>query len=99
MKTTVFYAETTLKVGSKGLAVMILQLILLALGYNTEKMLPDGDYGDETEAAVNEYKKYSALTGIEKEKGFGPLMLLSLKEEDNVDLISASYEEEPAEQG
>ena len=34
MRTQLFTAETNIKVGSKGLAVMILQIILLGMGFN-----------------------------------------------------------------
>ena len=61
-------------------------------------MKADGDYGDETEAAVNKYKELSNTEGIKDEEGVGPLMLQELKEVDGFDLISASYEDAPAEE-
>lgn len=96
MKKKVFTGEPILK-GSKGLAVMVVQVALLALDYNKEKMEPDGDYGDETEAAIRDYKKISNVKGIEEEEGIGPLMVQALKDEDGIDLTQVSFEEEPVE--
>lgn len=47
----------TLKKGSKGEAVKKLQQRLLDLGYKLPKYGADGDYGNETEAAVKAFQK------------------------------------------
>ena len=95
-KKVLFQQPIALKKGMSGLQVLILQVILLALGFNREKMLPDGDYGDETEAAVKEYKENSLVDGIEEEEGVGPLTAKALIEEDGVDFTLLSYEESVA---
>lgn len=41
-----------LKLGHRGQFVSFLQLILAMLGYNHDKLIIDGDFGEQTEVAV-----------------------------------------------
>lgn len=95
MKKVIFSEDTILTKGMKGVAVMILQVMLISKGYGTENLIPDGEYGDETEESLSAYKADCGINGIEDEKGFGPLTMQALKEEDDLDLLLVSYEEEP----
>jgi peptidoglycan hydrolase-like protein with peptidoglycan-binding domain len=58
-----------LDMGSKGPAVVVLQLLLKAAGYNSSAIVPDGDYGEQTAAGVRELQKHH---GIEVDGHFGP---------------------------
>lgn len=51
----------TLKKGSKGEAVVLLQKKLLAKGYKLPKYGADGDFGNETLKAVKEFQKNNGL--------------------------------------
>jgi peptidoglycan hydrolase-like protein with peptidoglycan-binding domain len=76
------FPQPYLPVGSKGPAVVVLQLLLLALGLNPQ-ILPDGDYGEETQAGV---KKLQDSVGIETDGDFGPETRAKLLEETGVDV-------------
>ncbi|MES3032013.1 MAG: peptidoglycan-binding domain-containing protein [Patescibacteria group bacterium] len=54
--------------GSKGPAVVVLQLLLLALNENS-KIIPDGDFGNETAKGV---KKLQSRLGVDQDGCFGP---------------------------
>ena len=53
-------ASTTLKLGSRGTAVLQLQQALIALGYDTKGA--DGKFGKGTEQAVKAYQQANGLT-------------------------------------
>ncbi|MFZ2149679.1 MAG: peptidoglycan-binding domain-containing protein [Minisyncoccia bacterium] len=57
-----------LNIGSQGPAVVVLQIILRVLGYNSY-IVPDGDYGGETVKGV---KDLQSDMGIEVDGNFGP---------------------------
>ena len=69
----------TLKKGMKGNNVMKLQTALMARGYTLPRYGADGDFGNETLAAVKEFQKDRGLTvdGI-----VGPATWAALREED-----------------
>ena len=62
------FPQPYLNIGSRGPAVVVLQLMLLALRYNP-KIVPDGDYGEETAQAVRELQ---ADFELEQDGNFGP---------------------------
>ncbi len=55
--------------GSKGPAVMFLQLMLQAGGYNSEAIVADGDYGDETAEGVRQFQRQ---VDLDDDGAFGP---------------------------
>jgi len=50
------FFPSTLKKGSRGPAVALLQCLLLVAGYNKLKLLVDGGYETETVAAIREFQ-------------------------------------------
>lgn len=69
-------ATPTLRKGSKGSAVKEAQELLLAHGYDLPNYGADGDYGDETVAAV---KKFQKANGLDVDGICGPKTLTALK--------------------
>lgn len=63
------FPQPYLPYGSKGPAVMVLQLMLKLMGYNFDKLITDGDYGDETKTAV---QLFQSDYNLEEDGDFGP---------------------------
>lgn len=55
--------------GSKGPAVVFLQMMLQAGGFNKEAIIADGDYGEETAKGV---RQFQTEVGIDDDGAFGP---------------------------
>lgn len=68
--------SSTLRKGSKGAAVEELQELLLSRGYSLPNYGADGDYGNETVAAVKEFQKDN---GLEADGICGPKTWAALK--------------------
>ncbi len=68
----VFDNERTLRKGSKGTAVRILQQALLDAGMSLPVFGVDGDFGTETETAVKDFQRASGLSGVGVDGIVGP---------------------------
>lgn len=58
-----------LNIGSEGPAVLLLQLLLIALKFNHSKIVPDSQYKKETAQGVMEFQ---AEAQVEQDGNFGP---------------------------
>lgn len=63
------FPQPYLQSGSFGPAVVFLQMLLVLLGYNDEKIIVDGDYGEQTKEGVILFQKEAKL---EQDGNFGP---------------------------
>lgn len=63
------FPKPYLQSGSFGPAVVVLQAMLICLGYNSKKIIVDGDYGEETKEGVMAFQKSVKL---EPDGNFGP---------------------------
>ena len=74
--------------GSKGPAVAMLQVLLVARGYNDDNIIVDGDYGDATAEGVRQLQEEFSL---EEDGHFGPNSRAALQSDSdvNVDALDA----------
>jgi len=63
------FPQPYLQSGSFGPAVVVLQAMLICLGYNSEKIVANGDYGEETKQGVIDFQK---AVKLEPDGNFGP---------------------------
>ena len=75
-------------VGSKGPAVVMLQLLLLAMEYN-QNIVPDGNYGEQTEIGVTQLQ---AVLGVDQDGQFGPETRKALLRIQGIDVNSLKSE-------
>ena len=76
------FPQPYLQSGSKGPAVVVLQIMLFLLGYNT-KIIVDGDYGEETIIGV---QKLQRIAGLEPDGHFGPDTRAAFLEMNHLDV-------------
>ena len=62
---------TYLNKGSRGPAVVVLQLLLLAMN-ESDEVVPDGDYGEKTAQAVASFQEQEGMEGHDIDGNFGP---------------------------
>jgi peptidoglycan hydrolase-like protein with peptidoglycan-binding domain len=70
--------------GSRGPAVVVLQIILLARGYNPQ-IIPDGEYGEQTALGV---KQLQTDLRVDQDGHFGPATRAALLKESALDVNS-----------
>jgi len=86
------FPQPYLQKGSKGPAVVLLQVMLFLLGYN-EAIIPDGDYGEETAKGVIAFQRGA---GIDDDGHFGPATRQAFEEVTGLDVNEIpSLEGEP----
>ena len=58
--------------GSRGPAVVLLQILLVAMGHNRGKIHVDGDYGEQTAVGVKSLQQEMGIPEGECDGNFGP---------------------------
>ncbi len=76
------FPQPYLPIGSKGPAVIVLQLMLKALDLNSG-LIADGDYGEMTAGAIRQIQEDA---GIEEDGNFGPDTRKAFLDEYGVDV-------------
>lgn len=84
------FTEEYMEPGSKGPAVALLQIILLARGHNHEKIVPDGVYGPETEKGVRLLQATLGFPAAGQDGSFGPATRRALLEKRRIDIDALS---------
>ena len=77
------FPQPYLQSGSFGPAVVVLQAMLICLGYNSKKIIADGDYGEETKQGVIDFQKALKL---EPDGNFGPNTRAAFLEKTGIDV-------------
>lgn len=73
--------------GSRGRAVVLLQLMLQFAGLNP-KIVADGEYGEQTALAVRELQLNLGFTDVDVDGNFGPMTRRALREQRGIDINS-----------
>ena len=74
--------------GSRGPAVVVLQIILLVRGHNPN-IIPDGEYGEQTALGV---KQLQAELRVDQDEHFGPATRAALLKESRLDVNSLTQD-------
>lgn len=81
------FPKPYLQSGSFGPAVVMLQVMLICLGYNSKKIIADGDYGEETKTGVMAFQK---VVKLEEDGNFGPNTRAAFLEKTGIDVNKIS---------